>query len=399
MIGTPSARSPRGARRPLRAVSVAVAATALAGCGDRLNTFVAPPPPKVTVAQPVHRDVTRYLEYSGTTESHQSVDLRARVSGFLEQVSFQPGGRVQKDQVLFVIDKRPYQAVVGRVRARIESLEAAYQGAIADARIAEELAAQRAGSELDKITKIAARDSAKAAVTAAEAELVGAQLDLDFCEVRAPFDGRITRNLVDVGNLVGQGQPTLLATIVASKPIYVSVDVSESDLLAVRRERMAKRADIEPGQVAPGEWRPVELAIADQPEFTIRGRIDYVDPLLDARTSTIRVRSSFDNADELLLPGLFVRLRFPMETAAALLVPDLALLADQGGRYALVVDAQNVVQLRRVTIGPLDGGLRVVTTGLQPDDRVVVSGLQRARPGAVVTPQTADAAAPAPQAR
>jgi RND family efflux transporter MFP subunit len=369
-----------------------VALVALSAC-HKGNVYAPPPPPKVTVDHPVQRDVTHYLEYSGTIEAHQVVELRARVAGFLHEILFKPGAKVGKGDLLFVIDRRLYEAAVARAEAQLASDQAAVQAAEADAQIAEELAAQRAGSEIDRILKVGRRDSARAAMAAAQAELTRSRLDLEFCEVRAPISGRITKNLVDVGNYVGQGLPTALATLVETRPVYVSVDVSESDLLAVRRARMAKDLTLEPGQIAPGEWRPIELALADGGQFSYRGRIDYVDPLLNPQTSTIRVRGQFDNEDEFLLPGMFVRLRFPMETRSAILAPDLALLSDQGGRYALVVDEHDEVQLRRVTTGDLDGTLRIVTSGLSAGDRLVVNGLLRARPGAKVQPQEAAAAA------
>jgi len=348
---------------------------------------VPPPPPEVTVAHPIRRPVTRYLEYTGTTEPFESVDLRARVPGFLEQVQFKPGGAVKKGDLLFVIDKRTYQAAVDRAQAQVLADEAAFKAAESDAKIAEELAAQRAGSEIDRITKAGRRDAARAAVEAAKAALESTNLELEFCEVRAPIDGRITKNLVDVGNLVGAaGSPTVLATIVSDKPLFVSVDASESDLLMVRRARLARSPESEPGQIAPGEWRPVDLATADTDEYTVHGRIDYVDPALNAQTGTIRVRTRFENQDNVLIPGLFVRIRILMDAADAMLAPDTALLSDQSGRYALVLDEKDAVQVRHVKLGVLDRTLRVVLDGLAPSDRIVVNGLQRARPGSTVKP-------------
>jgi len=368
-----------------RAVAVALAAMSVTGCKPKTNAYAPPPPAEVTVAHAIQKQVTNYLEYTGTIEPFQTVDLRARVQGFLDQVLFKPGSKVGKGDLLFVIDKRTYTAIVDRLEAQVAANVAAFTGAESDARIAEELAVQRAGSEIDKITKVARRESARAAVLAAKAELEQARLDLEFCEVRAPLDGRITKNLVDVGNLVGTpGLPTLLATLVCSRPVYVTVDVSESDLLSVRRQRMAKDIHLEPGQIAPGEWRPVDLAIAAGTDFAIHGRVDYVDPALNPQTGTIRVRCRFDNEDEFLLPGLFVRVRFPMATEPAILAPDIALLSDQAGRYALVVDERDVVQVRHVKIGELEGTLRIVSEGLTPAERIVVNGLQRARPGATV---------------
>src|SRR2546426_3117252 len=243
---------PRRRLLVLTLLIVPASACAVSGCKPKTNAFAPPPPPEVTVAHPIHRPVTRYFEYTGTTEAYQSVELRARVAGFLEQVLFKPGGAIKKGELLFVIDKRTYQAAVDRAQAQVLADEAAYKAAESDARIAEELAAQRAGSEIDKITKIGRRDSAKAAIEAAKAALESAKLDLEFCEVHSPIDGRITKNLVDIGNLVGAaGQPTALASMVSTHPIYVSIDASESDLLMGRRIRMAQSPGAEPGQVAP----------------------------------------------------------------------------------------------------------------------------------------------------
>jgi membrane fusion protein, multidrug efflux system len=376
-----------GAARAAAAAIAAALVLSPGGCKPRTNEFAPPPPAEVTVALPVRRPITRYLEYTGTTEAYQSVDLRARVSGFLESVDFQPGAAVKKGDLLFVIDKRPFLAAVDRAQAQVLADEAALTAAESDARIAEELAAQRAGSEIDKITKIGRRDSARAAVEAARAALASAKLDLEYCEVRAPIDGRITKNLVDVGNLVGAaGQPTLLANLVSARPIYVTIDASERDVLEVRRARMARDPKAEPGQRAPGEWRPVELATSDREEFDIHGRIDYVDPAFNPQTGTIRVRCRFENEDEFLLSGMFVRVRILLDTAEAMLAPDIALLTGPSGRFALVVNDKDVVEARPVKIGTLDGGLRAVLQGLQPTDRVVVNGLLRARPGATVKP-------------
>ena len=384
------------AQRSARTV-LAVSFLALGACTGKANAYAAPPPPEVTVVHPIHKLVTRYLESTGTTEAFQTVELRARVPGFLDQVNFKPGGAIKKGDVLFVIDKRPFQAAVERASAQVMADEAAFKAAAFDAKVAEELFEQRAGSEIDKITKIGRRDSAEAALAASKAALENAKLDLEFCEVRAPISGRITKNLVDVGNLVGvAGQPTILATLVDSRPIYVSLDASESDLLMVRRSRMATNPDAEPGQIAPGEWRPVDLAIGDDLEFTVHGRIDYVDPTLDPQTSTIRVRARFENEDESLLPGLFARVRIFLDSVDSTVVPDIALLSDQAGRFAFVLNDKDVVEVRRVKIGTLDGLMRVVLEGLSASDRVIVNGLQRVRPGLVTKPTLQDLETTAP---
>jgi len=364
---------------------IAVAASLTSGCKPKSNVFAPAPPPEVTVSHPIQRPVTRFLEYTGTTEPFLSIDLRARVAGFLEQVNFKPGAAVSKGDLLFVIDRRTYQAAVNRAQSQVLADEAAYKAAESDAMIAEQLATQHAGSEIDRINKVGRRDTAKAASAASQAALESARLDLEFCEVHAPIDGRITKNLLDVGNFVGAASPpTLLATLVSARPLYVSVDAMESDVLLVRRARLANTPHAEPGQIAPGEWRPVDLATADSGEFNVHGRVDYVDPALNPQTGTLRVRCRFENENEVLLPGLFVRLHILLESSDALLAPDIALLSDQSGRYALVVDDKDVVEVRHVKIGALDGTMRVVLAGLSVSDRVVVNGLQRARPGAKV---------------
>jgi RND family efflux transporter MFP subunit len=374
---------------PIRAVGVAplaaVAALAVA-CGSRHNTFAPPPPPQVTVAHPVQQDVVRYLQYSTTLEAEEEVEIRARVAGFLDRVAFQPGGRVGKSDLLFVIDQRNYAAAVGRAEARLASAKAAARAADSDAKIAEDLARQRAGSEIDRIVKVAEAESAHAAIAVAEAELTTARLDLEFCEIRSPIAGRITKTYVDAGNLVGQGAPTALARVVTTKPVRAVLQIGEADLLELRRARIARNEGTEPGQRAPGEWWPLEATLSDREEWSIKGHVSSVDPLLDRTTGTLKVHCSFPNDDELMLPGLFVRVRFPLATNAAVVVPDIALLTDQGGRFALVVDANDEVAVRRVEIGDLDGTLRVVRAGLSTADRIVVNGLQRARPGAKVQP-------------
>ena len=230
--------APRRARAALLALALAAAAAvSVTACkkGDDANAYAPPPPPEVIVANPLEKDVVSYLTYTGTVEASETVDLRARVQGFLEKMNFQSGQRVKKGDVLFVIDKRQYQIEVDSATAAKQAAEAAFQGAENDARLARDLADQHAGPEIDAIIKAAKRDVAKADISRAAARLADAQLNLSYCDVTAPIDGRITTNNVDVGNLVGGTGPTVLASIGLSTPAYVSVDVSESDVLAVRR--------------------------------------------------------------------------------------------------------------------------------------------------------------------
>lgn len=367
------------------------------GCrkGDEANTYAPPPPPEVIVARPVQRDVVSYMTYTGVVEASETVELRARVQGFLERVNFQPGQRVKKGDVLFEIDPRQYAAAVDQAEATIRATEASLVGAENDARLARELADQRAGPEIDAIIKSARRDAMRAELARTQAQLEEARLNLEFCTVAAPIDGRITANNVDAGNLVGRGEPTLLATIVRSSPAFVSLDVSETDVLKVVRENQVKDREegLEPGQVSPGTWRPCELALAGD-EFRFPGHVDYVDPSLSTQTGTLRIRTVYENADGSLLPGLFARVRFAMSSTNSLVVPEAALLSDQQGRYALVVNGKDEVEARRVRIGVLDGSWRVVEEGLAADDRVIVLGVLKTRPGGKVTPKVQEPAAP-----
>jgi membrane fusion protein (multidrug efflux system) len=401
----------------------ALVAAAAAGCKkEDKNAFVPPPPPDVVVANPVERDVVRYVTYTGTIEPAEHVELRARVHGFLDKINYEPGQKVKKGDVLFVIDKSQYQADLATAQADVESAkasvvtaladvqvqEALYVGADNDAKLARTLADQKAGPEIDAVIKAAKRDAVKADIekskasveTAktniekAKAVVVTANLNLSYCDVTSPIDGRVTVNKVDVGNLVGRDEPTLLAEVVQAAPVYVSVDVSESDVLAIRRdnEKQGRPAGIEPGQAKEGEWRPSELALADQTEFAVKGHVDYVDPEMNASTGTLRVRTVYDNEKGTLLPGFFARVRFPLSSTKSFLVPDAALLSDQQGRYALVVGAGDVIEARRVKVGIAEKDMRVVEEGLTAEDRVVVLGVLKARPGSKVTPMTEDEA-------
>ncbi len=339
--------------------------------------------------------MTAYLNYTGVVEASETVDLRARVQGFLQEIRFKPGQRVKKGDVLFVIDQRQYQAEVNKAESIVRAQQAALIGAENDAKLARELADQRAGPEIDAIIKGARRDVIAAEVASAEAALAEARLNLEYCEVLSPIEGRISRNYVDVGNLVGRGEPTLLATIVQATPAFVPVNFNESDVLAARRDRVRNSSEnrAEPGQVTEGEWRPSEVSLADETEFKIKGRVDYVDPRVNPETGTLYVRTRYENEDETLIPGLFVRVRFPMGTKKSLLVPEAALLRDQIGRFALVVNDEDEVEIRRIKLGVLEGPLRVVEEGLSTDDRVVVLGVLKARPGSKVTPKTQKATA------
>lgn len=386
-----------GVRSQIALTASALLVVAAGGCskGDESNAYAPPPPPEVVIAHPEEREVVSYLAYTGTIEASEKVELRARVQGFLNEIKFSPGQRVKKDDLLFVIDKREYQAQLAQIKAMTESSKAKLDLAETTLERVKDAFKQGGASDLEVREQQAARDEAQAALDLSKAKLEQAQLDLDYCEVRSPIDGRVGRNLVDVGNLVGRGESTLLAEVVEISPAYVSLDVNESDVLKVRRMRQGNgEADkLEPGQIAPGVWRPSELALADDSDYAIKGRVDYVAPQMDTQTGTLKVRTEYANTSEELLPGLFARVRFPMSSAKALLVPDAALLSDQQGRYAMVVNEKDEVEVRRVEIGSLEGSNRVVTSGLTPADRVIVLGVLKARPGSKVTPKMQEVAA------
>jgi len=356
-------------------------------CQQRIaNAFAPPPPPNVTVAHPVIRPVTRYVEYSGTLGG-LSVDIRARVPGYLEKQNYQGGALVKKGDSLFIIDKRGYQAAYDKAQAQVLADEAAAKAAEQDAQLAEELASRNAGSQIDRLLKTAKRDGTKAACAASRATLAAAKLDLEFCEVRAPCDGMVTKATVDIGNLVGApGTPAVLATLLQTKPLGVTLDVSESDFLMFRNQRLATSPDAAPGQLTPGAWRLADLAPPGSDEFTVHGRVSYVDPGIDPETGTGRVGTRFENEDGSLLPGMFVRVRILLDSSEQLVVPETALASDQTGRFALVVDEEDKVGFRRVRVGALDGSMRVISEGLTTNDRVIVNGLQGVRPGMSVKP-------------
>ena len=382
-------------RRSLRArhrfVSlVALALVASAACGR--NKYAAPPPPEVTVASPISREITTYNEFTGTTAAVEAVEIRARVQGYLESMSFAPGENVKQGQLLFVIEPKLYEARVNQAKADLEGKQAQAKAAEAQLEITEAIFQKSAGSRTDLVQKTQARDLAKAQLEVAKANLEAAQLDLSYTKIFAPIDGRIDRNFVDVGNLVGNGQATLLATIVRDDPIYAYFTVSERLLLEFRELQRQGHT------IAPeGQHNVAFLGLATETGYPHPGKIDYAGNKLDPTTGTIEVRAVFPNQDHTIVPGLVARVRVPFTRENAILVPDVAILSDQGGTYVLAVDPQGTVLQRRVHTGPLtEGDLRVVKDGVSTADRIVVNGLQRARPGAVVKAVAADVPAAQP---
>jgi RND family efflux transporter MFP subunit len=367
----------------------AAAIVVLAACGQN-NSYVAPPPPKVTVAVPVQQPVTRYLELTGNATAVNSADLVARVPGFVQEVSYADGALVKKGTPLFTIEPEPYEVKLQQAKAAESGAQATFKQAQSEFERQAKLVATQSATQSAYDQAVANRDSAQANFLQAQANTRLAALNNDYAHVKAPFDGIVTARQVSVGEFVGGTAPTVLATIVETDPIYVSFDISEQDVLRVRAE-MARRG------LTRDDLKkvPVEVSLQTETGYPHAGTFDYAAPTVNTSTGTLAARAVLQNPERTLLPGYFVRLRIPIEQqASALLVPDAALGSDQSGRYVLVINKDNVVEQRKVAIGPLVEALRVIDTGLNPDDRVIVAGVMRAIPGQKVDPQ-----APAPGAR
>jgi membrane fusion protein, multidrug efflux system len=353
-----------------------------------------PPPPQVSVVAAAEKEVVEWDEYTGRLDAKESVEVRARVSGYLDQVNFQEGKLVKAGDLLFTIDKRPYAAEHAASLAERDQAQSRADLALSDAERAKKLIDTRAISQEDFETKIKAAAEARSVVKAAEARLAIAQLNLDFCEVRSPIAGRVSRALVTQGNLIigGTVGTTLLTTIVSVDPVYAFVDVDERASLKYRRlASSGKRASAMEVKI------PCEMALSDEQGFPHSGEVDFVDNRINASTGTVTARAVFANDKNLLSPGMFVRLRVPGSGKyKAVLIPDRALANDQAQRFVYVVAPDSKAQFRPVKLGPIIDGLRVVTEGLQTGDKVIVDGIINVRPGSpvtVVTPET-----PAPKA-
>jgi multidrug efflux system membrane fusion protein len=351
-------------------------------CGED-NTYVPPPPATVSVSQPVQQTVTDYIEVSGNTQASNSVNLVARVEGYLQSVDFTDGTFVKKGDLLFVIEPQPYEAQVQLQEAMVAQQQATLTQATEEYARQQRLIKQNATSQSELENWQAQQGTAQAAVDEANANLEIAKINLGYTRIVAPFDGRMGRHLVDPGNLVGAGSPTQLATIEQLAPIYVYVNVDESDVLRVRATMRAA------GQTV-ATMGPVTLGVGLQNEtgYPHEATLDFIDSDIDQSTGTLQVRGSIANQDYVFLPGMFVRVRVPVGTIQnALLVPDRALGIDQRGHFLLLVDGNDEVEQRPVAIGALVGDLRVITQGLAAEDWVVVEGIQRAIPGSKVAPQ------------
>jgi multidrug efflux system membrane fusion protein len=383
---------PRSVRALLAALAVLM--PALAGCGQGQQPAQgAPPPPTVTVANPVKRTIVDQDEYVGRFVAIESVEVRARVSGYLEKVHFTDGQIVKQGDLLFTIDRRPFQNTLDQARANLATARSNLIYTEGDLARGQQLVRDRTIAEQTFEQRAQAKRNAEAAVAAMEAAVRQTELDLQFTELRAPVTGRIGDRRVSPGNLVaggttaGTGTTTLLATIVSTDPIRFEFTFDEASFL--RYERLPK--DNKNGE----SWSstPVTLRLIDEKDFGHRGRMDFVDNVIDRASGTIRGRAVFDNPAGLFTPGMFARVRIagsaPYE---ALLVPDAAIGTEQARKYVLAVGADNTVAMKYVTLGDIVDDLRVIKSGLAADDRMIVNGLIRARPGGKVTPQQQGAA-------
>ena len=366
----------------------------MTACPQQQPAAPPPPPPKVTVSQPVSREVVEWEEYTGRLEAVESVEVRARVNGYLQSIHFKNGTTVKQGDLLFVIDPRPYQAELERARAELGLANARLERTGKDVARAQMLVRARAVSEEEVDTRVSEQRQAQESVQAARATVNAAQLNVEFTQVRAPISGRISRNLVSVGNLVNGGttQSTVLTTIVSLDPIYCYFEADERSYL--KGMRQVRNGDQTNGRASK---QPVYVGLADEENFPHQGSIDFVDNRLDQNTGTITARAVLPNPTLFLVPGLFARLRIPAGSKyKALMVPPEALGSDLSQQFVFVVDAQKLVQYRQVTPGPLIDGWRVIRDGLQPEDWVIVKGVQRARAGAQVDPVKQDSASTQP---
>jgi membrane fusion protein, multidrug efflux system len=370
---------------PLFAFAMGLAAI-LAACDSRsVGGSASPPPPPVTVSQPLEKMITEWDEYTGRFTAVETVEIRARVSGFIESVHFKEGQIVKQGDLLFVIDPRPFRIAVEQAKADVERARAKLEIASHDVDRATPLARNATITERELDTRKSVQRDAAGGVGAAEAALRQAELNLEWAAVRAPISGRISDRRVDAGNLIvgGSTGATLLSSIVSLDPIQFVFDASEADF--IRYLRLAA-AGARPS--SRDVQNPVAVRLADEKDFAHQGRMDFVDNVVNPKTGTMRGRAIFENKDGLLTPGFFGRLRLFGGKRETLLVPDSAVASDQASKIVFTVADDGTVGTKKVELGPIVEGLRVVRSGLSPTDRVVIDGLQRARPGQKVTAES-----------
>jgi membrane fusion protein, multidrug efflux system len=367
-------------------VSVVILSLAGAGCKREPPVLAATPPPVVMVSSPVQREITDYYEYTARTSAVKTVEVRARVSGYLVKVNFREGTVVKKGDLLFEIDPRPFQAVLDEAKGQVAQWEAKLARAAADVARDERLLPKGAASQKDLDQAIADQGEARAAIQSARGAVDRAALDLEFTRVTAPISGRISRYLIDEGNLVTMNS-TLLTTIVSIDPMYAYFDADERTVLHVRQ--LIREGKVQSARDVATV--PVLLGLANETGYPHRGTIDFVDNQVNPQTGTLRLRGVFSNENATLEPGYFARVRLLIGNPhQALLVTDRAIDTDQGQKILYVINDKNEVVSRPISLGALHDGLRVIEEGVQPDERVIVNGLLQVRPGITVEPKLVD---------
>ena len=360
----------------------------MSSCGSK-NTFVPPPPPKVVVAQPLHEPVTLYLYLTGNTAPFRTANLVARVQGYLESINYRDGAAVKKGAQLFGIERDTYQAALDQAKAQLAKDQAVLGEAQVNLNRYQTLEQQKSIAAQTAQDQAFVVEQDKATVGVDQANVDTANINLGYTGVLAPFDGFVTNHQVDIGNVVGTSvTTTTLATIVQIDPIYVNFTVSEPQYLAIRRNNAKAGLPTSSTDLTFLATIPIDIGLQDEEGYPHRGHLDYVSPQVDPATGTIAVRAIFDNKDNALLPGLFVRVRGPIgHQDKALLTRNEAIGTSQEGSYVLVVGSDHVIQRKIVKTGQTLGRLRIIESGLDPDDWVVTEGVQRAFPGAKVEPQ------------
>jgi multidrug efflux system membrane fusion protein len=376
---------------PAMALLIAILVST-AGCDQKENKFV-PPPPKVTVTKPIRQEVTDHLEFTGKTQAVNTVQLVARVEGYLENVLFRDGEMVKKGALLFQIQQNTYRAMLKEAEGNVLTQKARVDHARIEFARNDDLYRQKAGAQTDVENWRFQLDSAQAGLIAAEAQRALAELNLGYTSIIAPFDGRIDRRLVDLGNLVGPGNTstpsgsgaaagTILAQMTQIDPLYVYFNVSETDISALP-------------SVSELTWRrgndngyPITMGLANEDGYPHTGQLDFASVSVSSTTGTLLMRGVFPNADGKMLPGQYARVRVPVGKATStILVPKVAIGFDQAGDYVLVANEKNLIERRNVKTGASHGNLYVIENGLKADERVIVKGLLRAIPGRKVTPE------------
>jgi RND family efflux transporter MFP subunit len=362
---------------------------ALSGCSRKPPTK--PTPPEVTVARPVQQNIRAYHDFIGNMRATESVDVRARVEGFLEQIHFKDSDDVNVGDLLFTIEQEPFEAGVAQANAQLESAQADLARTQADLNRVEEAVETGAVSEQEVDLRRAERDIAAAAVSQARAALVDAELLLGYTKVTSPIDGRTSRQYVDVGNLVGSGEKTLLTRVVKLDPMHVYFDMSESLLLTFLKKaeetgRRRRQTDVK-----------FHVALADEDDYVHGGMLDYIDNQVDPDTGTVEVRGVLSNDRRLFYPGMFVRIRVKeLKETHSLLIRESAIGTDLGGKFLLILGENNIIERRYVKLGQLFGQMRAVEEGIERHEQYVANGIQRARPGLPVTAKEEAAQNPEP---